>query len=214
MNELLTVWLLPCLYAFLACFGFCLIFNIHGPGILICGSGGMLGWLVYLLAGFVTERTILRYLIAAIVITLYSEVMARIRKCPVTSYLLVALLPFVPGSGIYAAMRYCVQGDVGAFLSALLHTLEPLFSVHLLDAGVGTVSEIFDGSTPHTPNGCISQAWSVAECVRVLRLTQMAAPEVYGQWEERLLRAMKNGLGTGMGIMRPSAVVQATGGRG
>ena len=41
------------------------------------------------------------------------------------------------------------------------------FYEHLFDAGLGTVSEIFDGNPPHTPRGCISQAWSVAEILRV-----------------------------------------------
>lgn len=123
MTEVITGWLLPCLYTFLACTGFCFIFNIHGPGIAICGGGGALGWLIYLSAAFVTDNVILRFLLAAIVITLYSEVMARIRRCPVTSYLIIALLPLVPGSGIYEAMRHCVQGDTPMFLSTLIRTL-------------------------------------------------------------------------------------------
>ncbi|MBM4066244.1 MAG: glycogen debranching protein [Planctomycetes bacterium] len=40
------------------------------------------------------------------------------------------------------------------------------FYEHLFDAGLGTVSEIFDGDPAHTPRGCISQAWSVAELLR------------------------------------------------
>ena len=40
------------------------------------------------------------------------------------------------------------------------------FYDHLFEAGLGTVSEIFDGDQPHTPRGCISQAWSVAEILR------------------------------------------------
>jgi glycogen debranching enzyme len=36
----------------------------------------------------------------------------------------------------------------------------------LLDAGLGTISEIFDGDAPHAPDGCIAQAWSVAEVLR------------------------------------------------
>ena len=39
---------------------------------------------------------------------------------------------------------------------------------HLENAGLGTISEIFDGDPPHTPRGCISQAWSVAEVLRVI----------------------------------------------
>jgi len=38
---------------------------------------------------------------------------------------------------------------------------------HVSDAGLGHVSEIFDGDPPHRPVGCIAQAWSVAELLRV-----------------------------------------------
>jgi predicted glycogen debranching enzyme len=41
------------------------------------------------------------------------------------------------------------------------------FRDHLAQAGMGTISEIFDGETPHTPRGCIAQAWSVAEVLRL-----------------------------------------------
>jgi predicted glycogen debranching enzyme len=37
---------------------------------------------------------------------------------------------------------------------------------HLSDAGVGSISEIFDSEPPFTPRGCIAQAWSVAESLR------------------------------------------------
>ncbi len=40
------------------------------------------------------------------------------------------------------------------------------FREHLSDAGLGQVSEIFDGDAPHRPRGCIAQAWSVAELLR------------------------------------------------
>jgi len=37
---------------------------------------------------------------------------------------------------------------------------------HLGDAGLGTISEIFEGDAPHRPRGCVSQAWSVGEVLR------------------------------------------------
>lgn len=44
---------------------------------------------------------------------------------------------------------------------------------HLRDAGVGTISEIFDAEPPYRPRGCIAQAWSVAEALRCfLRIEQ------------------------------------------
>src|SRR5215510_10318507 len=42
------------------------------------------------------------------------------------------------------------------------------FQPHLLEAGLGQVSEIFDGDALHTPRGCVAQAWSVAELLRAI----------------------------------------------
>ena len=46
------------------------------------------------------------------------------------------------------------------------------FDDHLRQAGLGIVSEIFDGDAPHQPRGCIAQAWSVAEVLRAKLMVQ------------------------------------------
>ena len=112
----------PCLWSFVACVGFGLVFNIQGMGILICGFGGAVGWFAYLLAQHVLGGDIMPAFLAAVVIAICSETMARLRRCPVTGYLQVALLPLVPGAGIYNAMRYCVAGETDRFISTLVHT--------------------------------------------------------------------------------------------
>jgi glycogen debranching enzyme len=64
--------------------------------------------------------------------------------------------------GPYIAARQRVYGkEAGTqrLLESLLH--------HVTDAGVGSISEIFDGDPPHRPRGCIAQAWGVAELLRV-----------------------------------------------
>jgi predicted glycogen debranching enzyme len=43
------------------------------------------------------------------------------------------------------------------------------FSVHLNEACIGNVSEIFDGDAPHHARGCVAQAWGVAEVLRVVK---------------------------------------------
>jgi predicted glycogen debranching enzyme len=40
------------------------------------------------------------------------------------------------------------------------------FSAHWCEAGIGSISEVFDAEAPHAPGGCIAQAWSVAEILR------------------------------------------------
>jgi predicted glycogen debranching enzyme len=54
--------------------------------------------------------------------------------------------------------------------AAARRILEP-FGDHLVAAGLGTVSEIFDGDAPFVPRGCIAQAWSVGELLRAFTST-------------------------------------------
>lgn len=115
-------YFLPCLWAFLACLGFCVMLNVR-RGMLICSAGGALGWLVYLLVSLAGGNDLICYFLAAMVISAYSEIMARIRKYPVTSYLIISFLPLVPGAGIYNTMKYALQGNTEMFLNQGLHTL-------------------------------------------------------------------------------------------
>ena len=64
----------------------------------------------------------------------------------------------------------------------LLLTFQPLFVTHLYEAGMRSVSEVFDGDPPHLPDGCIAQAWSVAESLRLLMLIKERAPGVFAAW--------------------------------
>jgi predicted glycogen debranching enzyme len=49
---------------------------------------------------------------------------------------------------------------------ALKNFLLPLFTKQIFEAGLGTLSEIFDGNPPHIARGCFAQAWSIAEPLR------------------------------------------------
>ena len=53
------------------------------------------------------------------------------------------------------------------------------FIAHLDDGCVGSVSEVFDAETPYTQRGCIAQAWSVAELLRVwIKLAEYRPPRM------------------------------------
>ncbi|MDQ1274263.1 MAG: hypothetical protein QG591_2893 [Planctomycetota bacterium] len=60
------------------------------------------------------------------------------------------------------AKAYAGEKDTIKYIKRLLLT----FHEHVFEAGLGTISEIFDGDSPHIPRGCISQAWSVGEILR------------------------------------------------
>ena len=103
--------LLSCLYSFVATIGFCVIFNIRGKMVFFASFGAALGWLAFELSAFF-GTDLSQYFIATVVIALYAEIMARLHKVPVTVYLIAALIPLVPGSGI-----------IDAFLSTFVHTI-------------------------------------------------------------------------------------------
>ena len=67
--------------------------------------------------------------------------------------------PWLLGAYVKAVQTVGGDIDVDAILS--------LFRAHLLEAGLGQVSEIFDGDAPHAPRGCIAQAWSVAKLIDI-----------------------------------------------
>lgn len=62
------------------------------------------------------------------------------------------------GAYLDALRRFHPEGERPFAFDAL--------AAHLADAGIGTLSECYDGNAPYRPGGCIAQAWSVAEVLR------------------------------------------------
>ena len=81
-----------------------------------------------------------------------------------TAYHQGTVWPWLMGPYFRAYRR--VHGD-GPETRAVVQEWLSGFRGHLYEAGLGQVSEIFDGDAPHAPRGCIAQAWSVAELLRV-----------------------------------------------
>jgi len=72
--------------------------------------------------------------------------------------------PWLMGPYITAYTKTFGKKAGRRFASAWLEN----FKDHLYEACLGQVSEIFDGDAPHTPRGCVAQAWSVAELLRAI----------------------------------------------
>lgn len=74
--------------------------------------------------------------------------------------------PWLFGPWVDARIRiYGATKENFIFISERLKTIQ----AHFLGAdGLGSIQEIFDGDAPHHAKGCIAQAWSVAELLRVL----------------------------------------------
>lgn len=97
--------------AFIGSLGFVFIFNIHGPGAVLCAAGGIVTWLTFRATQNFGGEIIANF-VATMAAALYAEILARIRKYPTISYLVISLIPLIPGAGIYYTMNYIVRGDM------------------------------------------------------------------------------------------------------
>ena len=108
--------------ALLGCFGFSVLFNIHGPGGLLCSIGGISTWVIYNLSLRFGCGELMSYFYATAFAAFYSESMARIRKYPTISYLVVSIFPLIPGAGVYYTMRHVLDGNMEMFVKQGVHT--------------------------------------------------------------------------------------------
>ncbi len=130
---------LPCIYAFLACAGFSIVFEIRKPAfILLSCVTGAVGWLVFLLLDGLGSN-VARYLLSTMVVSLLSEIFARIMKAPATIFLVIGIVPLVPGGGLYYAMDYLINKD---YVMAAQTGIETAANAGAIAAGVSVVTSI------------------------------------------------------------------------
>lgn len=115
-------------------------FNIRGKHLFYAVVGGAVSWAVYFFTSGLFETDIPSYLLAAAAISLYCEIVARVNKTPVTVYLVVGIIPLVPGWLIYRTMLSFIQADQSVFIERLMYTVSIAGAIAL---GVVAVSSIF-----------------------------------------------------------------------
>lgn len=109
-------------FCFIGCVGFSILFNIHKLGILLCALGGTISWISYCITLELTQDGISAYFVSAFVASLYSEILARIRKFPALTYLVISIFPMIPGAGVYYTMIWAVRGNMEQFLNQGMYT--------------------------------------------------------------------------------------------
>ena len=126
------------IYALLATLSFGILFNIRGKNLIFACFGGGIGWLFLLIfqQKFKLSSTFSLF-IASIIIGIYSEIMARITKSPVTTFAVCAIIPLVPGNGMYYTMYESVNSNAAKALGTGIQTLA---SAGAIAAGIVLVS--------------------------------------------------------------------------
>ena len=146
---------ITCFASFVACAGFVLVFNVHGYGSILCALGGAITWGAYCIASALDCQMLLCCFIATCVAAAFSEIMARIRKYPAISYLLISLLPLIPGAGIYYAAQYAIGGNMNLSADYGLNTLA---TAGVMAAWILIVSTVVRMWTAHKRNKQLMKA--------------------------------------------------------
>lgn len=117
--------------------GFSFLFNVRGKGLTLCMLGAVLCWGVYNIVITSGGNENSAMLVGSIFSAIYAEIMARVRKCPASGFLIMALLPLIPGSSLYYTMNFAVRGEMTQFASKGMSTV---ILAGLMAAGVLLVS--------------------------------------------------------------------------
>ncbi len=110
-------------FAYLASLSFAFIFNLKAKTAFLSALGGSIGWLFYSQGLIMFQDVNTAYFCGAVALSYYSEIMARKTKTPVTSYITPALIPLVPGNGLYQTMLQSIAGNYDGAIKGGLSTL-------------------------------------------------------------------------------------------
>ena len=106
-----------------ASLGFALFFNVNKRHVASATLGGVLTWAIYYVFMQILDDLFVSTTIASIFAATYAEVLARITKTPVAVYFIIAVIPLVPGRGLYYTMYNAVSGNIDLCASYAIATL-------------------------------------------------------------------------------------------
>lgn len=127
--------------SFIASLGFGIIFNIKGKNLIFAAIGGGLSWFCYLFFKESGMSDVLSFFSSSIIFSIYSEICARKLKTPVTTIIICALIPLVPGAGMYYTMYETITGNVDQAIQLGLNTCASAGSLALGVIFVSTITK-------------------------------------------------------------------------
>ena len=130
--------------AFLSIFAFAVYLETPKKHLVKSGIVGAVSGVVYLVCMELWNGEVLASFIAALAVSLVSNIFARKFKTPVTLFLVAGILPIVPGAGMYRTVHYILNSDESMVAYYLTQTLEIAGVIAL---AIVIVDSIFRGAS-------------------------------------------------------------------
>ena len=104
--------------------GFMVFFNVRGTNVFLGAVLGAVSWSVYLAFGGMFETDIMQYFFGGVALSFGAEIFARLKKSPITVYIIAGIIPLVPGGTIYYAMKSFVLGNMTEFSEKMVYMIK------------------------------------------------------------------------------------------
>lgn len=118
-------YILKIVAAFFATYFFSIMFNTHKKELVYCGLIGSTGWSIYMISFDIFKYTTeMSTFLASLVIGVIACQFARLRKAPVTTFLVAGIIPLVPGAGMYRTMHALLSNNYNGTVYQLIETLQ------------------------------------------------------------------------------------------
>jgi len=113
-DAVTRIWYVQLPAAFIGTVGFAVLFGTPRRYYLACGFTGMVGWAVYVVFAWYTGLLSVAgaAFFGALAVALTSDLLAVVRRCPTTVFLICGIIPLVPGGGIFWTAYYLVSNHL------------------------------------------------------------------------------------------------------
>ncbi|MDD5832326.1 MAG: threonine/serine exporter family protein [Clostridiales bacterium] len=104
--------------------GFALLFNVRGPRVVFTAVSGLVSWGAYIIfSRYLELDDFISYILASALLTLFSEIMARLQKAPAAIFLVIGMIPLLPGGSLYRTLHYAVALNWASFAKTGVYTI-------------------------------------------------------------------------------------------
>lgn len=130
------------IWAFLAILGFSIRVNLKGIKILFTSLSGGLSWALYLIVLYYSSSVLFSVFISIILVCIYSEILAPRLRTPVSVFVTCAIIPLVPGRGLFQSMQFYIAGNNVQASKSILQTLLIAGTISIAIALVSSVTNL------------------------------------------------------------------------
>lgn len=109
--------------------GFSIYFRVRERNVAASTVAGILGWAIYLLVYYFSEDLFLSNFVAAFLVYIYAEIMARVLKAPSNIFLIPGIIPLLPGGTLYYTMYSIVDSNTDLMISEGTKTVAITFGI-------------------------------------------------------------------------------------